>query len=255
MSNNILEDIFTTNNVKDSYGKIYKLKDSVDQDEGEFINKQILNIKAKKSIEIGCAYGISSLFICRALSQVGDDVQHYIVDPNQTTEWKSIGINNLEVSGYKFYRLFEEKSEIILPKLLSEDEKFDFAFIDGWHTFDHALIDFFYLNRMLKKNGVIVFDDCGMPGLNRLVRYISNYPCYRVIDAVKVSNYTISRKLLNLFKSGISLPLNLLPQKLMHEIFDDSVMRSDKKLLLNSSMVAIKKVNDDERPWFWYNHF
>jgi len=255
MLNNVLEDILATNCVKDSVGNTYKLKDSIDPVEGKFINKQILNIKAHKSIEIGCAYGISSLFICRALSQMGDEAKHYIIDPNQSKEWKSIGINNLAISGYNFYRLFEEKSEIVLPKLLANDEVFDFAFIDGWHTFDHALIDFFYLNRMIKINGVIVFDDCGMPALNRLIRYISNYPCYRVIDLVKVSNYTISRKTLNLFKAGLGFSLSMLPKKIMHEIFDDSVMRIDKKLMLNSSMVAIEKISNDERPWYWYKHF
>ena len=82
----------------------------------------------------------------------------------------------MEKSNFRNFTFHERKSEYILPKLAEEGNKFDFAFIDGWHTFDHTLIDFFYLNRMLDIGGILVIDDVGMPAINKLSRFIHTYP-------------------------------------------------------------------------------
>jgi predicted O-methyltransferase YrrM len=55
--------------------------------------------------------------------------------------------------------VFKGPSEFILPKLLEESRSFDFIYVDGNHTFDAVMLDSLYSNRLLKKNGIIVFDD------------------------------------------------------------------------------------------------
>jgi len=45
----------------------------------------------------------------------------------------------------------------------AQGERIDFAFIDGAHTFDHVLVDFFYIDRMLNVGGIVAFDDVGFP--------------------------------------------------------------------------------------------
>jgi len=52
--------------------------------------------------------------------------------------------------------------------------------IDGFHTFDHALVDFFYVNKMLDVGGVVIFDDVNMPSIARLIAHVTTYPSYRV---------------------------------------------------------------------------
>ena len=122
-----------------------------------------LESKAATSIEIGCAYGISSIFICLALSEInGSNFSHTILDPYQYRDdkWCGIGMENIKRSGFSDnVQLLEKGSELALPELLANNQSYRFGFIDGWHTFDHCLMDFFYINKMLEVGGVICFDD------------------------------------------------------------------------------------------------
>jgi len=42
----------------------------------------------------------------------------------------------------KRHKLYEKKSYVALPLLIKKKLKFDFIFIDGFHTFDYTLIFF-----------------------------------------------------------------------------------------------------------------
>ena len=75
----------------------------------------------------------------------------------------------------------EEGSELALPGLLREGQCFDLAFIDGLHTADQTLLDFYFLDRMLRVGGVIVIDDVNSPAVNKAAHYFSKYPNYRLI--------------------------------------------------------------------------
>jgi hypothetical protein len=39
------------------------------------------------------------------------------------------------------------------------------------HTFDYALVDFFYIDKMLNIGGVVIFDDLSYPSIRKLCRY------------------------------------------------------------------------------------
>ena len=181
---------------------------------------------------------------------------HTIIDPFQQEQWKNIGITNLKRCNLTFYRFIKELSEIALPELLKNNEEFDFAFIDGWHTFDQALLDFFYINRMLKIGGTVVFDDTDLPSINRVVRYVTNYPNYVFIGNIG-RNITIKRKIFNIVKTPLTLISKAIPEhkNLKHEIFSHTIIDSDRKLKLQSSMIAFKKIAEDKRAWDWYEPF
>ena len=163
---------------------------SISTQDGEFLWHLIRDNGYRKTIEIGCALGISSLYICDAVSKFSNP-SHTIIDPKQETGWSNIGIRNLRARSISHFSFSKEPSELALPKLLERNETFDFGFIDGWHTFDHALLDFFYLNRLIGIGGLIVFDDANWPSISRLLRYIIRYPAYKVTsprsEAIKVS--------------------------------------------------------------------
>jgi predicted O-methyltransferase YrrM len=225
---------------------------AIDLREGQFIYNIIKNNSFKITLEIGCASGLSSVFICSALSK--DDSKHIIIDPYQSKEYHSIGINLLRKFGLNNFVLIEEKSEIALPHLLEQNFKIDFALIDGWHTFDHTLLDFFYIDKLLNVNGIVVIDDVQLPAIKKVIHYISNYDNYEIIDSVK-TNQTISRHLLNFSKNILNIFTIFLGRRIKAEFFDSSVYRNDKSLKLYSSMIALKKIGEDKREWNWYEPF
>jgi cephalosporin hydroxylase len=182
--NPVLARLLESGSVNDG-NKTYRLHSNMQPDEGELIQRMIAKVKPTTTLETGMAYGISSLYVCDALSKLSKPFRHIAIDPCQSTDWQGMGRYNLRQAGFeKMVQVIEEGSEIALPRLLAEGTRVEFAIIDGWHTFDHALIDFFYINRMLSVGGIVLLDDVNYESIHKLVRYLSHYPAYRMIESV-----------------------------------------------------------------------
>jgi hypothetical protein len=94
-------------------------------------------------------------------------------------------MKNLAQAGHiGMVELIEERSETGLPRLHANGLRIQAAIIDGWHTFDHTLIDFFYINKMLDVGGIFVLDDTQFPAIRHVVQHILTYPAYRAVGAV-----------------------------------------------------------------------
>lgn len=259
MTNNncktIIEEIFRTGKVTDRKGHLHDLGSNIDRKEGDFIFNLIREHNCHKTLEVGCAMGISSLYICAAL-EGKENANHTIIDPMQTTDWHSLGINQLDLASVDYYKLVEEPSEFALPSLVESGEKYDFCFIDGWHTFDHTLIDFFYIDRLLEIGGIVAIDDITFPGIKRLMRYIVNYPNYQFIGHVPIESHRgLGGHLYDCIVSSFRPLSRLFPIKMRYRIFSDNVIRPDKKLGLDTSMIALQKTAPDTRRWDWYMDF
>jgi predicted O-methyltransferase YrrM len=248
MVNSIIEEIYRTGVVQDKLGDEYKLQSSVGKDEGEFILQLIRSDpNIRKTLEIGCAYGLSSLYICSALSE-RNSAKHIIVDPKQHKDWHGIGIANLQKADFGFFELIEKPSEFVLPDIAqNESGTFDLVFIDGWHTFDHTLLDLFYANRLIKVGGYIVVDDCNWSSVAKAVSYILKYPSYQ-LNSQCLSKLSLKRALGNVVKTLI--PPSIANYMLPRNLYDRYYIRT-----LYSSMVALKKVASDERDWEWFEPF
>lgn len=59
-------------------------------------------------------------------------------------------------------------SEVALPTLAG-GERLDLVFVDGCHGFPSPIIDWFYGAGLLRKGGVVVFDDVQLPQVNVLL--------------------------------------------------------------------------------------
>jgi predicted O-methyltransferase YrrM len=183
--NPILSAILRDQTVESGNGKRLPLRYQISAKQGLFLQESIRANRPSTSIEIGCAYGISSLFICEALREVGAK-SHTIIDPYQMTlvteessdGYEGIGLLNLEKAGFRDMIDFHaEPSFRCLPRLEASNRHFDFAFVDGMHTFDYVFADFFYLDKMLPVGGVIVFDDLHYRSIRKVCRYIlANLP-------------------------------------------------------------------------------
>jgi len=226
--------------------------------EGEFLRTSIQTHHYTTTIEIGCALGISSLYMCDALSGVAE-ASHTIIDPYQMTQWQGIGIKNLGNCGFDFFTLIEKPSELALPELLQQERTFDFAFIDGWHTFDHTLLDFFYLNRLIRVGGMIVFDDVRYPAVSKVLRYVAHYPHYTLIS--DQAALRPEGKKLRLLKWGLLLGkqvCKLFPASLRPLIFSPTLRsgHSVHQLVLRQPRwLALYKTGDDTRPFDWFQDF
>jgi predicted O-methyltransferase YrrM len=175
--NEVLRSILDSNTVTNKSGIVRPLRGGISPDEGARIQELIRQHRPRVTLEVGCAYGISSLYICEALREVGG-TKHIIIDPYQNRGWEGIGFANLERAGYSdFIECHETTSYECLPMLLARGQRIDFALIDGQHTFDYVLVDFFYIDKMLSIGGHVVFDDANYPSIHRVCRYVlTNLP-------------------------------------------------------------------------------
>jgi predicted O-methyltransferase YrrM len=160
--------------------KVLRINSSIKETEGNFIIKNINENNYKKCLEIGFACGISAFYILSIKTTT-----LVSIDPFQSTQWNNYGKKLLKEVGFnKRHTFIGKKSFEALPKLLEkckkESDKYDFIFIDGWHTFDYTLIDFFYSNLLLKVNGIIIIDDAIHAGVAKCVKYLdTNYLFYK----------------------------------------------------------------------------
>ena len=119
--NSIIEEIYRTGVVRDRFNNEYKLHSSIDRIEGDFIFQLIKSEPdIFKTLEIGCAYGLSSLFICSALSE-RESARHIIIDPFQYSHWHGVGVSNLHRAAFDFFELVKMPSEFALPKLAQNE--------------------------------------------------------------------------------------------------------------------------------------
>ena len=146
----------------------------------------IKKYKFKKCLEIGMGFGISASYILLS----GKNVSLISIDSLQRDEgqWNSMGLKLLtELEVDERHHLISEESYIAMPMILKTHRKeyFDFIYIDGWHTFDYTLIDFFYADKLLRIGGVIIIDDSLHEGVKKFIKYVaSNYLNYNKIETI-----------------------------------------------------------------------
>lgn len=88
--------------------------------EGEALQRWVEREHAVRTIEIGLAFGISTLFVCAGPLTNGDEAAlHVALDPNQLTGFASAGLKLLETAGVRdLVEFHDERSEIALPRFL-----------------------------------------------------------------------------------------------------------------------------------------
>jgi hypothetical protein len=88
----------------------------------------------------------------------------------------------------------EDRSENALPRLADRDEPFlDLALIDGHHGFPTPFVDFCYINKALKKSGLLLIDDTQLLPPRELALLLLSQPGWERVE--KLGKLVVFRKL------------------------------------------------------------
>lgn len=241
----LAEQIISEHVTYDAGGKQIPGSSFVAMEEGHAIRDLIRSDPTVlRTLEIGCAQGVSSLFICAALKD-RPAARHTIIDPFQDKDWHGAGRAALIREGHVNFDFVEELSEIVMPAMAKEGRTFDLVFVDGNHMLEHAMIDMIFATKLLRVGGYLIVDDTGMPAVAKALRYVEQFPCYEVVRRVHAWPRAAHLRLLARIGSLIPLTpntLSLLPRK-THGFFR------------KPRMVILKKVAEDRRHWLWYARF
>jgi predicted O-methyltransferase YrrM len=244
--NAVLEKILRSGRVKTPEGDSIALHSAVTEEQGRFLQRLVSVAGPTTSLEIGLGFGVSALFICDAL-QKNRDAHHIVIDPYQHgPTWGGIGLENLRRAGFADTVEFLEKpSHQALAELESEARSIDFAFIDGAHTFDYVLVDFCFVDRLLKVGGIVVFDDADYASIRKVLRYIVQNRSYRVLgsdgEPVDAASFGVSLR----GRARRSLAALSAPRRYLRPEF----LVPDWELGLEGRWVALRKEAEDDRHW------
>jgi predicted O-methyltransferase YrrM len=147
--------------------------------EGAALRDVVIEEGALRTVEVGLAFAISTLFLCEGLLANGSDGPHVAIDPYQLepgplgrNSYAGVGLRTLEEAGVRGLVDFrDEVSQIVLPALLDEGRSFDLAFVDGNHRFEAVFLDLVYMGRLLPEGAIVFVDDTQLPAIQRAVEF------------------------------------------------------------------------------------
>jgi predicted O-methyltransferase YrrM len=179
----ILKEVFDTRTARRPTGDAVPVHSNIPREYAEALYRTVLANRPAVVLEVGMAFGVSALAILTALHEAGGSGRLISIDPNQATQWKSCGLTAVERAGLRHrHRLIEEFDYVALPRLLASGQRIDLAYIDGWHTFDYALLDFWFVDRMLNAGGVVGFNDCGFRAVDKVIKFVQSHRKYEEVD-------------------------------------------------------------------------
>jgi predicted O-methyltransferase YrrM len=246
--NEVLREILVSRTVWDGDNRM-PLYDDMDEQDCRLITEAILTVKPQITLEVGFACGISTLFVCDAITTNNNTCKHIVIDPSQKSAYNNIGLQNVHRAGYDhLIDFYEAPSELTLPTLLGKATRIQAAIIDGWHTFDHALVDFFYINKMLDPGGIVILDDAHWPSIFRLTQHIRTYPAYEPFEPFELVR-AVPKKRSDPLRTKLRRALShLLPS--LKRPWDGREHHPDYR-----RCVAFRKVTSDTRSWDWHAEF
>jgi predicted O-methyltransferase YrrM len=149
---------------------------AIDPGEGKSLQVFIRDEDPETVIEIGLGYGFAALNVFAAKELPGKSNFRFItIDPNQESGFANIGLQILrEIKVIKYVEFYSARSELVLPRLIEEKEKADFAIVDGNHRFEHVFVDLFFLGQLLEPGSLIFLDDLQLPGIKKAVSFFVN---------------------------------------------------------------------------------
>lgn len=179
-----LDAVFAQQSVVGDNGANHIYPYSPTPERGRVITELCRAVRPAATLEVGMAWGVSTLLILEGLIKSGAHfVPHVVIDPFQSSlfhDAATLALGKLGVE--ELVEFYDQPSELVLPHLLAQGRRFDFAFIDGDHRFDAAFTDFRFIHLLLARGGVILFDDTWLDSVHLTVRYAETNLGYREVE-------------------------------------------------------------------------
>lgn len=161
----------------------------IDVAEGLALYRLCVDRGVTRTLEVGLAYGFSTLYLLAGLAHNGGG-EHIAIDPYQAGDWHGIGLTTAQralaaSTSPRPTRLrhLEARSEAALVDLERSGGVIGLAFIDGYHRFDDVLVDFTLAARLCPVDGVIVLHDMWLAGIATVASFIrTNRTDFREVD-------------------------------------------------------------------------
>lgn len=152
-------------------------------------------------VEIGMAYGVSTLSILTAMDETGHG-RLISVDPYIGWETgRRVALHQVARAGFAHrHEHRHECSYLALPALMREDVVPQLVYIDGNHNFDYAFVDCFLADKLLPVGGLMAFNDAGWRSVFRVIKFLKKYRRYREIDVGIPSNFAARNPVFSLIK-------------------------------------------------------
>ena len=218
---------------------------AVSGEAGRALEETARVLAPRTCLEVGCASGMSTLHICRGRLRAGTIPVNsmHVMDPKQTTHWKNTGRRALSRTGLlcESVLLYEEPAHAVLPRLLADGIRLQFAFIDGWHMLDYVMLEAFYCDQMLDTGGVIALHDLWMPAL----QVFSAFWCAnRSYEPVSLHDGRLSTEPVSRSRSDAGDLADSFPG-----------FRERIAPFVDHSILLLRKTGDDTRRWDDYHGF
>ncbi len=176
--------------------------EAVPRERGRFLLEACRAHGGANTLEIGMAWGLSTLHIFQALADKEVTAPHHVImDPFQASVYHNAALRTLNELGLDPYvEFYPEPSGLVLPRLVDEGRLFDFAFVDADHRFDGVFIDMFYVDQLLKPGAVAVFDDTNWDGVFLACRFAETNYGYEALAELANPGKRSSRPLIRAYR-------------------------------------------------------
>ena len=188
--NDVLKQMYSTGQAVTLDGRTIGLHSVVIPEFANSLYALVRREQPQVVVEVGLAHGATALAIATALAENGSG-RLVSIDPFQHTDWQGVAIAALERSGLAHvHSLIEEPDWIALPQLAEKlGRSCDLAYVDGLHSYEYVLLDFFYIDRLLKIGGVIGFNDCVWPTVIPTLRFVERHRHYEQLKVGLRASY------------------------------------------------------------------
>jgi predicted O-methyltransferase YrrM len=167
--------------VEGSDGRCYEIfPDSVTPERAAFVESACSFAQPTATLEIGMAWGMSTLGILSTLSESARSFHpHVVIDPWQAARYREAALLGLRRAGAETLVEFHPKASVaVLPKL--SGRTFDFVFVDGAHHYSAVFCDLWLLHPLLRPGSVVVVDDVWFDDIQRACKFAEKNLGYRV---------------------------------------------------------------------------